>query len=96
MTEDTLWWKATFSGRQPSMEDDPLWKTTLNGRRLTTEIFQDSALPYTAFAVIFLALIENISSLASLNEDKQIVERGVQTPENPTTQPSEKKFIFLL
>ena len=72
------------------MEDNPQWKTTY---------YRDISRLFSAihpFAVIFLALIENISSLASLNEDEQIVERWVQTPENPTTQPSEKKFIFLL
>ena len=53
LVEDDLRWKTTFSGRRPAMEDDPLWKTTFNGRRLPIEIFRDSALPYTAVAVIF-------------------------------------------
>ena len=63
--EDDLQGKTTFDGSRPSMEDDLLFKTTFNGRRPSMEDvfdgrwvlikrFQDSALPYTAFAVIFL------------------------------------------
>ena len=40
--EDDLWWKTTFYGRQPSVEQ-PLveenlqWRTTFGGRRLSLE-----------------------------------------------------------
>ena len=44
--EDNLQWKMTFNGRHPLMED------TFNGRRLLVQRFRDSALPYTAVAVI--------------------------------------------
>jgi len=65
LMEDVLQWKTTFDGSQPLMEDDLLLKTTFYGRRpsmenvfngrwVHIERFQDSALPYTAFAVIFL------------------------------------------
>ena len=33
MVEDDLLWKATFSGRGPSVEDKLWWKTTFGGRR---------------------------------------------------------------
>ena len=51
--EYDLWWKTTFDGRRPLMEDDLWWRTNFNGRRPSLEQFRDSALPYTAVAVIF-------------------------------------------
>ena len=57
--EDDLQWKTTFDGRQPSMEDDLQWKTTFNGRQPSSERFRDSALPYTAVAVMLLILFIN-------------------------------------
>ena len=69
LTEDDLWRKTTFEGRRPLAEnnlsrkttfdgrqpltEDLQWKTTFDGRRLIIERFRDSALPYTALAVIF-------------------------------------------
>ena len=35
------------------MEEDLQWMTTFDGRRPSLERFRDSALPYTAVAVIF-------------------------------------------
>ena len=31
--ENGLWWKMTFDGRQPLMQDDLWWKMTFNGRQ---------------------------------------------------------------
>ena len=42
--EDDLLWKMTFNARPP---------TTFIGKKLHIERFRDSALPYTAVAVIF-------------------------------------------
>ena len=55
--EDNLRWKTTFDGGQPLMEDDFQWKMTISGRRHLLERFRDSALPYTAVAVIFLVVV---------------------------------------
>ena len=43
------------------MEDDLRWKTTFNGRRVLIGRFQDSALPYTTVAVIFIKKLLCIS-----------------------------------
>ena len=29
---DNVWWKITFSGRRPSVEDDLRWKITFSGQ----------------------------------------------------------------
>ena len=34
---DNLWWKTTFSGRGPLVEDDLLLKTTFCGRQPSVE-----------------------------------------------------------
>ena len=34
---DSNWWKTTFDGRQPLMEDDFWWKKTFDGRRTLME-----------------------------------------------------------
>ena len=49
LMEDSLRWKTTLD----LMEDDLRWKTTFDGRRPSLKRFRDSALPYTAVAVIF-------------------------------------------
>ena len=36
-SEDDIWWKTLFDGRQPLMEDDLRRKTTFDGRRSLTE-----------------------------------------------------------
>ena len=35
--EDGLWWKMTFIGRQPLVEDEPRWKATFGGRQTSLE-----------------------------------------------------------
>ena len=51
--EDNICWNTTFDGRRPLVEEDLQWMTTFDGRRPSLERFRDSALPYTAVAVIF-------------------------------------------
>ena len=52
LVEDDFSWKTTFSGkatfggRQPSMEDDLLWKTTFGGRQ---PLMEDNLLRKTTF-----------------------------------------------
>ena len=37
LSVENLWWKTTFSGRRPSVEDNLWWKTTFGGRRPLVE-----------------------------------------------------------
>ena len=37
LLEDDLWWKTTFSKRQPPVEDDLWWKMTFGGRQPSVE-----------------------------------------------------------
>ena len=58
-TEDDLQQKTTFDRRRASTEDNLQRKTTFNGRLLLIERFWDSALWYTAVAVIFICVSED-------------------------------------
>ena len=58
-TEDDLQQKTTFDRRRASTEDNLQQKMTFNGRLLLIERFWDSALWYTAVAVIFICVSED-------------------------------------
>ena len=64
MMEDDLWWKTTFDGRQPSVEENPLRKMNFGGESHST----------TKPKLILLSQTEK--EFAIVKQERQTSQRG--------------------